>query len=155
MAEIDRGVMPSMKDFLLPDGKTDWKSYDEAQRKFKEYRRSIGYYCRECWDLAEFFNPPGYPTQCKDCRALDDPGEVLYNNKIRCPKCGKKYTDEQLDDSYRIRWDGEHEVNCHNCGYGFLITTTVEITYSSPARLEDKHEESDITIPTEANKGTD
>lgn len=65
----------------------------------------------------------------------DDDDKVSHSSYIRCPKCGETM---ETGDWYEIMEDGEHEVYCDECNHKFTISTSIDISYTSPKRLKDK-----------------
>jgi hypothetical protein len=114
-----------------PDGKLNWKSYHDSQKRNGEV-------CSRCGKYILF--PKGYPEQCPDCHSLSkSKQEVYHSSLVRCPKCLTEIDAFDLC-SYGIHEEGEHEVSCPGCDANFVVNTTISYKFESPA-IEEKPEE--------------
>lgn len=123
-----------------PDGTTDWKKYHELQVKELEEQKAKGEICqrKDCNRHVMFSR--GYPKTCSDCNALDDSDELHHPSNVRCPKCGDNWSVWE-GDSYRLYEEGDHQVDCHSCGYKFEVNTSISYSFQSPEMI--KEEEND------------
>ena len=120
--------------FKGSDGSVDWVRYRTAQV-------ANGEYCSKCRGLAAYFNPPGHPTLCSDCRGLKEVTgeEVTHDDFIRCPKCGHQDKISEwdgCDDGDVMYGDGDHAVSCPECEHEYVITTRASYSYTSPAMIK-------------------
>ena len=51
----------------------------------------------------------------------------------RCPHCGK-YSDVLSNADYDVMTDGTHEFECYHCEKPFLVTTNVDVSFSTYAQ---------------------
>lgn len=65
------------------------------------------------------------------CEELNksDKWDFRCNKFPKCPHCGYEY--EDFCDNYYILEDGDHEMNCYDCGYQFTVNTSVSYTFST------------------------
>lgn len=57
----------------------------------------------------------------------------LRNTNPRCPHCGQ-YSEVWSNGEYEVMSDGEHEFECYHCDKPFLVTTIVDISFSTYAQ---------------------
>lgn len=119
--------MISFDDHRLKNGHIDWRSYTAAQV-------AAGEKCSTCLEHIILNRTPG-PTDCVNCRGLVKDEELTHNHFIRCPDCGEHWNPFKQED-YHVHEDGEHNVSCCNCNYGFEVSTMVTFTFTSPKRLK-------------------
>lgn len=128
--------MIRISDYMTPEGKTDWKAYDQA-------RKDSGEACYKCGHYILFGK--GYRQMCDACTSLHRGGRgEVYSNRsgIRCPKCGFASHDP-YDFSDDIYQEGTHELTCSRCDHEFEIETHVEYSWTSPAMIEEDEESED------------
>jgi ribosomal protein S27AE len=111
----------SSTDYKTPEGNIDWDAFRRAQVQNGEI-------CYHCGSF--LFTWKGEPAPCGNCLALEnDLGEVLHPDRLRCPHC---HHVEQASD--REVWaDGDHEIDCGECGEPYIVSTSVSFTFRSPA----------------------
>lgn len=129
--------MISCVDFEHPETKkVNWEAYRKAQI-------AAGEKCTQC---GGFILPgKGYPTKCAPCAQLESsPEEVQHHKEARCPACGETFDvfEHNQETEGNLLHDGDHEVSCPNCDHNFNITTVVDWTFRSPARIQNQEHES-------------
>jgi len=129
--------MVNIKNFAKNDG-TDWGAYREAQVKAGEICCKCGRYL--------VFNKTGCQTICNSCVAVQDSKETVRHDKyIRCPKCNTTF-EAQIFLDFDIYEEGDHDVDCPECGYFFIVETSVTYTFASPAVVDEIEDDSDSEI---------
>lgn len=129
--------MISYMDFQDPTTKrVNWEAYHKAQI-------AAGEKCTQC---GAFILPgKGYPSKCAACSSLESsPDEVYHHKEARCPACGETFDmfEHTQETEGNHLHDGDHEVTCPECSHEFQITTIVEWSFKSPARLPPQESES-------------
>lgn len=129
--------MISYTDFRNPETKrVDWDALRKAQI-------AAGEKCTQC---GAFILPgKGYPTKCRPCSQLESSAEEVHHHKeVRCPACGETFDafEHAQETEGDLLHDGDHEVSCPECSHNFNITTFVEWTFRSPARIQNQETES-------------
>lgn len=116
-------------DFERSDGTgtIDWAMYNQA-------RVEAGEVCCKCGGYIILGGGPG-PAQCRECEGLSrDSGEASHPRRVRCPKCAHIWNPFDHE-SYHVYEEGEHELDCPQCGHSVEISTTVRYSLRSPALL--------------------
>lgn len=132
--------MPDLEQCKLPDGKTDWKKYQDLQRQELAERKAKGEIC-QLTDCNRFIiYAKGHPQTCSECRSLDNPEELNHDSEVRCPKCGYHWSVWEGEDS-ELFAEGDHEVTCHKCDHEFEIVTSISYDFQSPERVKDQVKE--------------
>ena len=104
-------------------GAVDWDAYHKAQLE-------AGEVCRECGTYITFSK--GKPSLCVSCNMLhQDRGQVSHEKRVRCPHCAHMFAPDEGDNG--VYDEGEHSLDCPNCGGDFDIETHVSYCFSSPA----------------------
>jgi len=118
--------MINFQDFKK-DGEVDWEAYRKAQV-------SSGERCESCGRFIVFGT--GKSTACSLCKTINESSKIVKHDKfIRCPKCSSTFTAEDLSE-FDIYEDGEHDIDCPNCKYFFVIETIITYNFSSPAIVD-------------------
>jgi len=122
--------MIMIADYTDADGHVDWKALERA-------RRQAGEVCYAC--NAMILPGKGVKSLCFDCTELNtEEGEVRHSTRIRCPHCATITDEHHLVHSceyYELREDGDHTIDCPECGKSFIVTTDISYTFTSPPRI--------------------
>ena len=67
----------------------------------------------------------------KPFEVYNDVGEIdfLCCEAPKCPHCG--YIIDDLSDYPRLFDDGEHDVDCPNCGLEYGVSTNIKISFTT------------------------
>ena len=122
--------MPSISDYELPNGFTDWKAYEAAKVANGD----------SCWLCGGYimFGGKGYRQSCGDCRRLGGNDATSHEKLLRCPACRHHFAVNW--EMHQVFSDGEHEVYCPSCEHKFEIVTRVSFSFRSPEILKVEHE---------------
>lgn len=108
--------------YKTADGQIDWPAVRAA-------RLANGEICTRCGTCIVW--PSGHRSECSACQKLNLTEELNHDRLVRCPHCGNSF-DPSETDYYELYGDGEHTVNCFDCGKDFTVETSVSYTFTSP-----------------------
>jgi len=113
------------------DGQLNWDSYRKAQIENGEY-------CYKC-NTHMIFGGNGYRKCCNSCNDLYKKSSIDHKKFIRCPACNHTFPVFESG-YYELMTEGEHEVSCEECGYDFMVETTIQYNFRSPDLIEEESE---------------
>lgn len=125
--------MLNYKDFKNEDGSIDWASCRRS-------RVNCGEVCFRC-EAHIHFGSGGGKQLCYECKELDDEnGEVTHGSRVRCPHCSY-VMDVAESELFELYEDGDHDINCDDCGKEFTVVTSVSHSFESPELSAAEQEE--------------
>lgn len=78
-------------------------------------------------------------TKFQALKEARERGEVWWEfaglDAPKCPHCGEEY-DITEHEAYNLYEDGEHDIDCYDCGQEFLVSVRVSYSYSTDVQLE-------------------
>lgn len=83
------------------------------------WEETLCYYCKE----------RQYDEKIKEDIQNGEATETSCEDKVYCPWCGEEY--ETTDEPETAYVDGDHEVECGECGKPFKISTHVSVCYDT------------------------
>ena len=83
-------------------------------------------------------------THCRDCSTmLTNLGEADHRHAVRCPACGHidEVTELGLYEQADPFDDSTGSVCCMSCDHEYEVKIQVQVTFVSPARKEEDHDD--------------